>query len=460
MPSEYLEKIRIERNIKFAITQFNRELLPKEISTSYLVDWILGFADLNDEPSESAGSYDEPNDGLFSQLIINALEDNILFYFTSLMHIGRVWKVSQLAMKDISVALKTENMYESTSLNRWFYEDLNEVKFDNQELGQALTYLLQSAENNHNEIFNKAKQWWYQWETEVTDLIRLIENLNHDYYTYKNKYDWQRGNTNYYHLVYPLTTFRSTQLVLSLAKEGIQIKSKNNNDQKTHLLSQLIRMPEDQREKIERLLYEYHRGKQTELELLKQERLMPIIQQAERHLLKLFEKSNLFDNYSVLNSIPDDKLKELFEKCKLPNNEIFYYAQKWLESLERDIHYYYLELPFKDKFSDKDKIAYAKMADSIIKRHWVAPNSSINLTNDEIIQQLYEDHWIKPMALSATYNLRQNKQTSWNFNSLHEVIILTTGFLNSVGYNILVPSLSRLKTLWEKASKESYFNSW
>ncbi|HSK73392.1 MAG TPA: hypothetical protein VK892_16970, partial [Pyrinomonadaceae bacterium] len=184
------------------------------------------------------------------------------------------------------------------------------------------------------------------------------------------------------------------------------------------------------------------------------------VQKVQMDLLQLFENKNPFEKYEVLKSPPDSALIKLWENCKLPNGEMFYYAEQWKNSLEVLGYYLHQTLPFKSIFSEDDVESYTRSADSTIKDGWVSELRKTPLSDTDFIQTLFED-WIKTLAYDALYPTRENKGSQlWDINSFFHLMNKVTKKLNSFGYKLETPSMDRFNNLWKEAAKKDNYNSY
>jgi hypothetical protein len=187
---------------------------------------------------------------------------------------------------------------------------------------------------------------------------------------------------------------------------------------------------------------------------------MPVVQQVESKLLKLFKAENHFEKYGVLKSAPDVFLKELWNKCILPNGEMFYYAKNWLDSLEAKPRFWKGGPSLNPPPSEDDIKNYARAADSTIKRDWVSTPIPTGETATGFIQFLFEREWITEMARGAVYSTKGKENLPrWTVNNFRDMVEKVVQFLNVFGYSLEAPHVSRLEKLWSLVSKGDLYRS-
>lgn len=451
----------VNESIKFALSGFARDLLPEEITEDHLVRWILNFVNISGEERQENYNMNYNNKGkerILAQLVEDTLEYTVKFYYASLMHIGRVWKVSLLAINDIEIALQFDNLRQTADTNIEMLQRQTGREIHPGQLEEAYAYLLTAAWDKHRLTYTKALQWWTTWKQEVERVLHAIDEANEHYLQERNA--WERDpQSAFFEVLFPLSraSYERQELVYMLRREGVEVMAVKHPDTGTLVLSQLLNMPKEEIERKGNMLAEYSRAKEIELEFLRRERLTPLMMQAERELLRLFLDNNPFERYAKLGAVPDEYLKELFNKCRLPDGTYFYHAQHWLDSLEPEIEYYYQDLPYKELSSTPDIVPFARSADSIIRRNWVLNRTFGMLTSNELLQRYVEGNWIKPIVFAAT---RGKKKDGWTFEHIVSLITNTLSYLNGIGYELKVPADNRLRNLWDKLSKDGYIYEW
>ena len=178
-----LKETRIEWSIKDALSEFNKELLPSEMATDHMVKWVLNFIKIGNNEQRQYPTKN-PGEGQLAQLMEEMLKNSIKFYYISLIHIGRLWKVSLLALDNIENALHFDNLTQTTALNIESLEKLIGNQVNRETLNDAYGYILRQAQKYHSSVYNNAKQWWKIWKQEVEGLWVAIEKTNNVKGTY------------------------------------------------------------------------------------------------------------------------------------------------------------------------------------------------------------------------------------------------------------------------------------
>ena len=466
-------EVKLETTVEDALLQSRFELLHDEIAKDPLTKWITDFDKLSRE-NKRGSDLNEFNDFppdvhpisyIIAPIIQNALTPKISFYFASLFHIGRQWQVAHLAGENAEQALLDANLEKTVNMNlEAFHNDFDSLDIPVYErplvFYEAVREILTASQEQHSQKVKKSMQLWDVWKTEVKELKDIVqqtaEKVNElDPYSRHSTY-YNQGFVSILKLIFfPVEQNRLYHLLL---EDNVQFKDINNSVQMQNLLSQLLPLvllsgnPDPMRE-FEHTIRYY-------ADLLRRQQLAPVVQKVQMDLLQLFENKNPFEKYEVLKSPPDSALIKLWENCKLPNGEMFYYAEQWKNSLEVLGYYLHQTLPFKSIFSEDDVESYTRSADSTIKDGWVSELRKTPLSDTDFIQTLFED-WIKTLAYDALYPTRENKGSQlWDINSFFHLMNKVTKKLNSFGYKLETPSMDRFNNLWKEAAKKDNYNSY
>lgn len=475
---EKIIKQKIVTNVQEALSKGWSDMLPEQVAENYLTKWVLSFDFLNKKNYErNSNTIKNEYDSIISGIVKTALTPNIEFYFASLFHIGRTWKVAEQALDTTTKALDSNNLQITINQQIKILQELpNKPNIPTELYSSALisllTEILKKARQNHEQAIIKSKQWWGLWLKETQELKGITESISQQYNrrTYNQKHLHYVLSINQSLLMY---SFSNKQLFNSLQTSGVQIKNISSAIQPSNL-SQLLglltyalvytgldnpfRLHEAWHE-MDRIFRHLNQLSENELKSLEKRRLLPIIEQVESKLLSIFKNKNLFEDYKMLRLPPDTNLKSLWNKCKLPDGNMFYYANNWLNSLgpEPKAHE---DLPFKLLFTQGDIINYARSADSTIKRYWVSTEIKTGWTVKEHTQFLYEKKWVVDMANSATYRIRNNrKDQQWTLDKFEEMLIKVTSFLDEKGYELVTPNKNRLSKLWSKVTTTDFWGS-
>lgn len=483
-----LTKVRLETTVESTLLRAKFELLPEEMARDSQTRWVAEFDQLSRQRSQERGVYDRERlrkedilDLIVAPIVQNALTPKISFYFASLFHIGRQWKVARYAANTAREALTAENLEKTAELNlQSFVGDFERLDIAPDErrtvLLDSLRELLSYSEEQHIQKIERAKRLWSVWKEEVRELQDILNESSQrfndfKYYEPERGRRWEREREPDYSRRYDRAFIQSLykliffsieqrQLFHLLHQDGIQFKSITDPPQAPAALAQLLQLALMRgsegalTEGIRDCFESYRRVLHYQEAVAEQQRLSPVVAQVEARLLKLFEAKNPFQNYQALKSPPDIELRRLWNECKLPNRKMFHYAENWLNSLEAAPNFYYEKLPYKPSFDEDDIISYSRSADSGIKRGWVNTSRETLRTDCEFIQQLFEK-WIEAVARGALYpTIKEKGAQEWDVNSFHNLIDKVVNYLNTLGYSLTTPSLDRLKVLWGELAKK------
>lgn len=478
---ELIQK-EIKRNVYYAFREFNRELLPEEIRNERSVDWVLRFDALEKQQYRSE-EYDRYRYGdrddiapFVAQMIQQLLTPIASFYFASLFHIGRQWQVSEQVIKSVERAMHSDNLEKTVTLNiPLLQEQLMKLDINTGDyksvLSDSFTQILELAKQKKIEEKMKAQEWWRLWKNEVRELMEVVDRCTREYYDRGYDRDRFRNRMGIPSSIMRLMTFsfEMKDLFNSMSKYGVKFKNVTQH-QSGHSIQSILMQPfllmlfqsgmdESFGFHFRDILHEYNKIIKNERDLIKEKIDAPIIEQAKSQLVKIFESNNLFDKYNILESPPDFQLKKLWNKCILPNEEMFYYANNWKNSLEPQPSFKSWsdckELTFKSKLSDTDIESYARSADSTIKRYWVEQSNDKAQSDAELCQYLFDKEWMFKMVEGAVCPTRQKKgKQKWDMDIFRNMIEKVINILNiRVGYTLETPNTNRLKKLWDLALK-------
>src|SRR5229473_2427350 len=89
---------QLDGSVRDALVRASLEILPGQIRQDALTQWILSFDDIRrrerDNPQTADMSQDDPRRFLESEFLLKLLQAQLPFYYVSLFHIGRIWKIS------------------------------------------------------------------------------------------------------------------------------------------------------------------------------------------------------------------------------------------------------------------------------------------------------------------------------------------------------------------------------
>ncbi|MDJ0531786.1 MAG: hypothetical protein QNJ70_04685 [Xenococcaceae cyanobacterium MO_207.B15] len=430
-------------------------------------------------------------------IIQNSLTSNISFYFSSLFHIGRQWQVSLQALETAKKALAQDHLAKTVEQNYLLLQD-ELIKLDISEkehksmLSDAFSEILIAAQKQHSTSLSQSQKWWSIWQEEVSELNKIVieidekivrysndNSFDNDKYYKEKKAPYRRNPWNDLFLNFiELTTFHFSEkslyqefLEAGITFKGIDLSALNqeylilNNLAYLSLFSMLTNEKEFSETDLMIVFREYDHLIRELQKLQHKKRYERIDREVEEQLLRDFQKENPFEQYGVLKSPPDRYLLDLWNKCKLPSGETFYYAQNWLKSLESKLSFWNKELTFTSILTDEHIEGYASSIDSTIKREWVSSSKitsgdKAGRTDTNLIQELCEQECIVQLVKGAVYPSKLKKgEQKWNVDNFREMFETVIQFLNERGYNLETPSKARLERLWDLAIKGNVYRS-
>src|ERR1051325_1940308 len=219
MPETFRRKVATG-SVRQSLYAMRTDLLPSQIREDSLAAWVMNFDSLRERPSES--QRDEQRSDLWAVdlFVTSSLQRQIPFYFASLFHIGRQWKVSERAISDVEKASSTDNLRTSTRLtaNRLRSRDRRLASLFGREsevATQALVVLLKSSADEHRTRLSEARRWWSEWRSEV-------ERVRHDVNRISELTVGDSGKSLWRELAnLAVQSYRPSQLRMSLQVVGV-----------------------------------------------------------------------------------------------------------------------------------------------------------------------------------------------------------------------------------------------
>lgn len=452
-----MRQIRIESNVGETLTSSAFAILPDELKNDELVNWLWKF-------SKSEGSEGDYRDNdrteyyLIKDVIKNLVTENLKFYYAVLFHIGRRLKIAQLAEEKIESALTHDHIQETISAN----ESLSAKRYNPETTAVVLRLMLDDAKRKHAEVADQNLSLWHIWRKEVKEFKDAVFRTTEDYN--QSRRDYYGNSTSLLHLPGFLIreSFRNKKLKKRMDALGFQVKvDESFIDLQSMTLLQIASMHEREREQIVYLLREFNISKGLDIDTIRRQREHTLAAIIEGQLMREFGDADPFEAYLPLGRIADNALINLYLKCKLPDSTKFFYAQRWIDRLDKDFSYYDEDqVPvFKTEFSTADFLSYARSADSSIKRHWVEGSGKPFVTPEQRAQNIFEQKWIEPMFIAIRYKQSERKN-NWTLPAVNDLIRSTIAQLNEIGYKLALPDQRRLEKLWNWAKGKTYDIQW
>jgi hypothetical protein len=469
----------LETNVAAALARANRELLPQEIRESELADWILGRGEPAVREAETPGERGGVFDYTLELILDNLLTPSFTFYYATLFYIGRQWRVSELAAENARAALEPENFEQTIALNLEAHrERLGELNVGpgghEPLLRDTFEFILKTASQRQAGKHEQARKLWNVWQDEVWDLknsvIDFVEGYERAGKEGADKEALPRGL-----LPIGAFSFHAKELYALLVSEGIVFKNIEPPFVYQNLLTTAALIPLLQErgrgtESAVNLMQTFQRNLELQLKAIEAYKLAPAVIKVQEKLFREFGDENPFDRYDIFKSPPDSRLRELWNKCTLPDGSPFYYANQWYGKLNPTAtDYIYGALPFIPELFEEDIVNYAADADATIKINWatgrklLAEPDPSELTDEELAQYYFEQSWVVPVMSSATYpTLRKVGEQEWDFESFHKMVESVVNYLNGHGYKLISPNRERLEDLWNLALTNyvGYWTQW
>lgn len=470
-----LIQTELKYDVSYALRRGRGQLLPEEIRNNSLASWVLDFDALGErrrKPNFNEYYGDDLLAPFWAQIVQNSLAPNISFYFASLFHIGRQWQISEKAAQTTLNALSSDNLVETVRRNLHLFENnLRSLEIPEKQqhtlFSEAIADILQRTRAQHLQKVERARELWLYWQKEVSELREITDRCSIEYNDLR--YLGERRNRRFRDVRRPFSSifqlmnfsYSAKTLHYMLTEEGIKFQSKITAQADQSSLGTGNLMPwlllglfqgEGDYDYWRYFLRDYQEILREEANLLEKKRNTPIIEAIEAQLLREFGKQNPFEKFGVLESPPNQHLKNLWNKCSLPGRQVFYYATHWENSLESSLSFssYSGGLAYKSrKWGHNDIESYSRSADSTIKRAWVRDSLNPGETELEAIQRIFEQKWIVEFVKGATIFMKKNEaQKGWTPNNLKALFDRVVQFLNSKGYSLETPTIERIEKLW------------
>ncbi|SEP06087.1 hypothetical protein [Mucilaginibacter sp. OK283] len=461
MDFEQLTPVLIEGNVGETLDLSALSMLPEALRNDQLVRWLVNFTREN---TDNFGRRDNerPEDFFVKDLLKDLVAENVKFYYAVLFHIGRRLKVAALADETIMSALETGQLRDTVANNPML------SGYNPQVAAGVLREMLLDAKKEHARVADQNYGLWLIWREEVADFESAVFETSRRYN--EQEYDRYDRDPRYGRVlqVFALpgmllkASFRNKQLNQRMSELGFNVQvSEPSTDLMPMALLQLAAMPDKERYGMMDLLREYNISKGLDVESLRRQREQQLSASMEHLLVREFGDKDPFEAYTALGKTADEHLAALYAKCELPGGNRFFYAERWLKGLVKDFYYYYENQSpkYKPAFDQVDFVAFARSADSSIKRSWVQTYLQPSISTKATLQTIFELNWIEPMVIAIQYQ-NQQQLSGWNLASVTQVIEMTVKLLNELGYGLYTPAEERLAALWKAAEKETYRIKW
>ncbi len=183
-----LVETKLETRVNEAFVRVAMDLLPDKLREDDLTGWLLNtFESTKDAPQRFPALGFEVNwNAVIATATQNSLYFNTHFYLTSLLRIGRLWRVSELAAEAAQKALEPHNLRQTVLANLESYiQVLREMNVapDHQHtfLSDSIREIISAAHRQHLVRIEKAKRLWRGWKNEVGEFRSLANRCSAEF---------------------------------------------------------------------------------------------------------------------------------------------------------------------------------------------------------------------------------------------------------------------------------------
>jgi hypothetical protein len=478
-------------SVRQSLSQMRGEFLPNEIREDESARWVMDFDDLRQREGSSGMSWENSRESDYwalDMIVTSTLQRQIPFYFASLFHIGRQWKVSESAAGAVEEASSSDNLDASAKLTlanlrlnnirdkrlaapsggignvftealSALLESLGQRKRGKNVVTEALSILLKSSRQRHLAQLQESRRWWTEWRGEVQRLreqVNLVQEL-------------ARGDPNY-RLWREIATFavqpyRPSQLRTSMEAAGVTFLTDRSRsgaapaypDLMWPLLVAASGFSKSGDPFAHELMFEFRDALHDVNEETRFGDLRRVA--LERLRQKYLHIDDPFEPYMPLRKPASEELRNLIIANTLPG----YGEQRspWLAAWKRCVEYNpssALKVPAKGKRGDWSAKGFARSADSAIKDQ--LPDHFLpGETWNDLVQRLFENAWISTIADQIAGSNKEAGDNGWTFAAFVKMIEGVVAILNEIGYRLSAPSGARLKKLWERLHSDKRWTS-
>lgn len=470
MPEVFRRKVA-DRSVRRSLSEMRNEFLPTEVREDANARWVMRFDDLRERAHErQTGNPRESDFWALDLVVTSTLQRQIPFYFASLFHIGRQWKVSESAVGALAKASTAENLRTSAGLTiellnrrnireRSTTRDQRNIRFERSTVlsrtpditAEALGFVLTSSAEEHATRLRESQQWWRNWQQEVEGLRHRVERIQE---LAGREFDhrlWREIST----LV--LQRSRPSQLRMAMESAGITFPHQpaDNDARSTSIVSELLwpllLVALGNSKFREPFAHELMFEVRHVLHEVKEETAHGDSRRiALERLGKKYAQSDPFERYLPLQQPADEPLRNLILEHTLPayGRTFSPWLATWKQCIEYDTSKWRKVAP-KDMHDEKVIEGFARSADCAIKDK-LPDQFAPNETWDDLLQRLFESAWITTIANQIVSTNNSLSDMGWTFESFTALVEGVAARLNRLGYRLTPPALSRLETLWNK----------
>lgn len=455
MPEVFRRRVE-DRSVREALSRMQDELLPAEIREDGLANWVRGFDELRNSGRQDyfREHSDNPPIWAMNAVVLSALQKRIPFYFATLFHIGRQWKVSESALRDLDKASDRQNLALSTqltldNLRRRDDRRLSALSERQAETTEALAVLLGSAGREHSDRLREARRWWGEWRNEVDRLRSQVDRLEEVGGAERDYRLWRETAR------FVLEGSRPSQLRAQMEQRGLKFAEGEEKTGSWPVMFSDVWAPlllaglaSGKEPYFEHFFFEW-RHMLHDLE--HEARYGELRRAALSRLTRKYGSDDPFEHFLPMRRPATEHLRYLCVEHRLPGGQNSPWLDAWQRCLDDDaaitVDFIYSEGPKGSRFSDSAS-GFARAADSAIKRH-VQDDYEPGESWDQFVQRLFEAQWVYNVAGQMAHGNRNTKVERWSFSFFRELVGEVVLALSNMGYRCRVPDENRLRELWD-----------
>jgi hypothetical protein len=468
MPEVFRRRVA-DGSVREALYLARTEFLPEEIRNDKNANWVLSFDELRTRPGQEELFRDRPNESALWALdliVTSTLQRRIPYFFASLFHIGRQWKVSESALRSLESASDGKNVSDTLRLTLDSLRELSRsdkqvaelYDRDGRDTAEALSLMLKSSREQHLNRLREAQGWWHLWVEEVDTLRSQVERLQ-EFGLREEDYRLSREVIRFVSASYRHSNLRGT-----MESAGVKFASEVERNVSSLPIAYsevltpflLLSLTSNRKEPfLHDVMFEWRHilhDLRQDIEYGESRRI------ALDHLKHKYRHGgDPFESYLPLGKAATDALRNLVIEHTLPGNQ----SSPWLATWSRCVDYdptTALAVPFKDVRDQKALSAFARAADSAIK-HGLPDDFLPGESWDDFVQRLFESAWVSSIADQIVSSSKQDLGSKWTFDSFSSLVAGVVKILNGIGYNLTSPSSIRLKNLWERLHSDEPYST-
>jgi hypothetical protein len=464
MPEVFRRKVA-DGSVRQSLYEMRSEFLPTEIREDANARWVMAFDDLRQRANERQGNDRESDLWALDLVVTSTLQKQIPFYFASLFHIGRQWKVSESAAGALLKASTGENLRTSARLtvgllDRRDTRDRANYRVDRlARLGrtpdvttQALAFLLTSSAEEHSTRLQESRHWWTDWRQEVASLRHRVDRIQ------------ELAGREFDHRVWREITAlavegsRPSQLRMAMETAGLTFPHQPADQTRSasivsELLWPLLLVAASQSKFRGPFAHEFMFEMRHMLHDMKEETENGESRRTalERLRKKYAPGEDPFEFYLPLHKPASDELRNLILEHTLPGYGHQQHSP-WLATWKRCVEYdptSTITVRPKDFTTEKSANAFARSADCAIKDS--LPDKFLpGEAWDDVAQRLFESAWVAKIADQIVNTSAKLGDIGWSFDSFVTMVHGVAAVLNDLGYRLVAPSETRLEKLWDR----------